>query len=45
MSDLLIDAAAELYGAVLVHYDRDFDVIATFTDQPVEWIVPPGTVP
>lgn len=45
VSDLLIAATAELYGAIVVHYDRDFDVIATVTAQPVEWIVPPGSVP
>jgi hypothetical protein len=26
------------------HYDRDFDTIARFTEQPARWIVPPGTV-
>jgi hypothetical protein len=25
------------------HYDRDFDTIARFTEQPARWIVPPGT--
>ena len=45
VSDLLISAAAELHGAVVVHYDRDFDTIAAITGQPVEWIVPAGSVP
>lgn len=45
ISDLLIAATAELHGAVVVHYDRDFDVIAAITKQPVEWIVPAGSVP
>ena len=45
VSDLLIAATAEVYGAIVVHYDRDFDVIAAVTDQPVEWIVPAGSVP
>jgi len=45
VSDLLIAATAELYGAVVVHYDRDFDTIADITGQPVEWIVPAGSVP
>jgi predicted nucleic acid-binding protein len=43
--DLLIAATGEVYGAVVVHYDRDFDAIAAITGQPVEWIVPPGSVP
>lgn len=43
--DLLIAATAELYNAVVVHYDRDFDTIAAITSQPVEWIVPAGSVP
>lgn len=45
VSDLLIAATAEVYGAVVVHYDRDFDTIAAVTGQPVEWIVPAGSVP
>jgi predicted nucleic acid-binding protein len=45
VSDLLIAATAEVYGAIVVHYDRDFDLIAAITAQPVEWIVPPGSVP
>ena len=43
--DLLIAAIGEVYGAIVVHYDRDFDTIAAITGQPVEWIVPPGSVP
>jgi predicted nucleic acid-binding protein len=43
--DLLIAATGEVYGAVVVHYDRDFDTIAAITGQSVEWIVPPGSVP
>lgn len=43
--DLLIAATGEVYGAVVVHYDRDFDTIAAITGQPVEWIVPAGSVP
>jgi predicted nucleic acid-binding protein len=45
VSDLLIAATAELYGATVVHYDRDFDMIAAVTTQAVEWIVPAGSVP
>lgn len=44
IADLLIAAAAEAAGLVVLHYDHDFDVIARFTGQPTEWIVPPGSV-
>ena len=42
--DLLIAATAEERGMVVLHYDHDFDLISTVTGQPVEWIVPAGTV-
>jgi hypothetical protein len=45
IADLLIAAAAEAAGLVVLHYDRDFDLIAEITGQPVEWIVPAGAVP
>ena len=45
IADLLIATAAEAAGLVVLHYDHDFDLIATVTGQPVEWIVPAGTVP
>jgi predicted nucleic acid-binding protein len=41
--DLLIAACAELNDAVMVHYDHDFDTIATITGQPVRWLVPAGS--
>ncbi|MGQ0624117.1 MAG: PIN domain nuclease [Sporichthyaceae bacterium] len=44
IADLLIAAAAESAGLVVLHYDRDFDLIAEVTGQPTEWIVPSGTV-
>lgn len=43
--DLLIAAAAEAAGLTVLHYDSDFDRIAEVTGQPVEWIVPQGSVP
>jgi predicted nucleic acid-binding protein len=43
--DLLIAAVAERAGLTVLHYDKDFDVIAGFTKQRVEWIVPAGSVP
>jgi predicted nucleic acid-binding protein len=42
--DLIIAAAAELNDLVVLHYDADFDQIAEVTGQPVEWVVPKGTV-
>jgi predicted nucleic acid-binding protein len=45
IADLLIAAAAEAGGLVVLHYDRDFDVIAEVTQQPTEWIVRAGVVP
>lgn len=39
--DLVIAATAEIHGAVVLHYDKDFDLIADVTKQPVRWIVPP----
>jgi predicted nucleic acid-binding protein len=45
IADLLIAAAAESAGLVILHYDHDFDLIAGVTGQPTEWILPAGTVP
>lgn len=42
--DLLTAAVAEYHGAVLVHYDADFEHIATVTRQPHVWVVPSGSV-
>lgn len=44
IADLLIAAAAEASGLVVLHYDHDFDLIASVTGQDVEWIVRPGSV-
>lgn len=41
--DLLIAATAEHYSLTVLHYDADYDRIAEFTGQPVEWIVPRGS--
>jgi predicted nucleic acid-binding protein len=42
--DLLTAAAAEHYGASVLHYGADFDHIATVTGQPTDWITPRGSV-
>lgn len=44
IADLLIAAAAESAGLVVLHYDRDFDLISGVTGQSVEWVLPAGTV-
>ena len=36
LPDLIIAAAAELAGLTVLHLDKDFDMIATITGQPVE---------
>lgn len=43
--DLLIAAVAERHDLTVLHYDRDFDLIAGVTGQKAEWIVPAGAVP
>jgi len=43
LPDLMVAAAAEMRGAVLLHYDSDFDRIAGVTGQATKWIVPRGT--
>lgn len=42
--DLLVAAAAEELGLVALHYDADFDIIASATGQRCQWVVPAGTV-
>ncbi|HEY7015226.1 MAG TPA: PIN domain-containing protein [Streptosporangiaceae bacterium] len=42
--DLLTAAVAEYHGAVLLHYDADFEHIAVVTGQAHKWIVPRGTI-
>ncbi|MGI5144133.1 PIN domain nuclease [Streptomyces sp. CA-106110] len=43
MADLLISATAERHGATVLHYDGDFEMIASLTGQPHRWVVTPGT--
>jgi hypothetical protein len=38
--DLLVAAAAEEHDLTVVHYDGDFDLIASVTGQRCQWIVP-----
>ena len=43
--DLLIAATAERHDLGVVHYDHDYDLIASVTKQRTEWIAPRGSVP
>jgi predicted nucleic acid-binding protein len=45
LPDLLIAAVAEANELTVIHYDADYDKIASMTGQSTEWVVPPGTVP
>ena len=43
--DLIIAAAAEAASLAVLHYDSDFDLIASVTGQQTEWVVERGSVP
>jgi predicted nucleic acid-binding protein len=43
--DLLVAAVAERHRVTVLHYDKDFDLIAAVTGQPTTWVVAPGSVP
>ena len=43
-SDLVIAITAALADVPLVHYDRDYERIATITKQHHSWFVPDGTL-
>ena len=42
--DLLIAGVAEASGAILLHYDRHFELIARVTGQPTEWVARRGSL-
>ena len=42
--DLLIAAIAEAAGAIVWHYDEDYERIAEITGQAVEWVAPRGSL-
>lgn len=42
--DLLVAATGRAHDLEILHYDKDFETIARFTEQPVRWIVPAGSV-
>ncbi|HSR94925.1 MAG TPA: PIN domain nuclease [Solirubrobacterales bacterium] len=44
MPDAMIAVAAERAGLTVLHYDKDFDLIAGVTGQPCEWVAPKGSL-
>ncbi len=44
VGDLVIAAVAETAGLPVIHYDRDFDLIAEVTGQDARWVVPRGSI-
>ena len=44
IADLIIAASAEAAGAVLWHYDEDYDRVAEITGQATEWIAARGSL-
>ncbi len=42
--DLLVAAVAEAEDLTVLHYDKDFDLVAQITGQPTEWVISPGTI-
>jgi predicted nucleic acid-binding protein len=44
LPDLVIAACAESADLTVMHYDADYERIAEITGQPVQWVVPRGSV-
>jgi predicted nucleic acid-binding protein len=42
--DLVIAAVAESAEVILIHYDADFDHIASVTSQRTQWVAPRGSL-
>ena len=42
--DLLTASVAARNGLTVVHYDADFELIASITGQAVRWAAPPGSL-
>lgn len=43
LPDLVIAATAERHRVTVLHYDHEYDLIASVTGQAVRWVVPRGT--
>ncbi len=44
LPDAIVAVAAQRAGLTVLHYDKDFDLIADVTGQPCEWIAPKGSI-
>lgn len=44
LPDLLIAAVAERNRITVLHYDADYDIIASITGQPTQWVVERASV-
>jgi predicted nucleic acid-binding protein len=44
LPDLIIAAVARRHGAIVLHYDHDYDTITEVTNQPTRWLAPPGSL-
>ncbi len=44
LSDLLIAACAEHHDLLVVHYDKDFDIIGQVTGQATQWVAARGSL-
>lgn len=44
LPDLIVAACAESAGLTVLHYDSDYDRIAEITGQPMQWVMPRGSV-
>ena len=42
--DLLIAAVAARNGLTVIHYDSDYEIIASVTGQPTRWAAPRGSI-
>jgi predicted nucleic acid-binding protein len=43
--DLICAATAAEHGAIVLHYDRDYDLIAQVGGPRSEWVAPAGSLP
>lgn len=44
LPDLIVAACAESAQLTVLHYDADFERVAEITGQPVQWVLPRGSV-
>lgn len=42
--DLVVAVTASMNHLTILHYDRDFEAVASVTGQATQWISPPGSV-